>query len=72
MPIRVPQANMAPQLQGRQPEAQRAGLREESLIDDRDPEATRAMMSLMQAGWQRGRVDDLDGTGRAPRFETDW
>jgi hypothetical protein len=72
MPIRVPQANMAPQLQARRQEAQSAEIREEPFIDDRDPEATRDMMTLMQAGWQRGRVDDLDGSGHAPRFETDW
>ena len=72
MPIRVPQANMAPQLQARRQEAPGAEVREEPFIDDRDPEATRDMMTMMQAGWQRGRVDDLDGSGHAPRFETDW
>ena len=29
-------------------------------IDARSPEATRNLMILMQQGWERGRVDDLD------------
>ena len=72
MPIRVPQANMAPQLQARRPETPGAEIRDEPFADDRAPEATRDMMTLMQAGWQRGRLDDLDGSEHAPRFETDW
>ena len=72
MPIRVPQANMAPQLQTRRQETQGAETREEPYVDERAPEATRDMMMQMEAGWRRGRLDDLDGSGHAPRFETDW
>jgi signal transduction histidine kinase len=61
MPIRVPQASLAPQLQGRtaaQPPAREAAAR--------SPEAHRDLMILMQQGWQRGRVDDLDDPAGAP------
>jgi hypothetical protein len=58
MPIRVPQASMAPQLRdGRQGGAQ---AREEPGVDKRAPEAVRDMMSQMERGWKRGRMDDLD------------
>jgi signal transduction histidine kinase len=58
MPIRVPQASMAPQLRdGRQGGAQ---AREEPGVDERAPEAVRDMMSQMERGWKRGRMDDLD------------
>jgi hypothetical protein len=33
---------------------------------ERPPEVTRSMMTLMQQGWQRGRVDDLDEPEGAP------
>jgi signal transduction histidine kinase len=61
LPIRVPQASLAPQLRARrdtggQPEAGSAA----PDIDARSPEATRNMMILMQQGWERGRADDLD------------
>jgi signal transduction histidine kinase len=60
MPIRVPQASLAPQLRpGRDGDAQ-APAREAFDVDQRAPEATRDMMMTMQQGWQRGRVDDLD------------
>src|ERR1700722_8734169 len=64
MPIRVPQANMAPQLRGRQA-ARGAGAREEPGADDRAPDEVRDMMTLMQQGWKRGRADDLDGPASA-------
>jgi signal transduction histidine kinase len=57
MPIRVPQASMSPQL--REKAATRpAGRSDEP--DQRAPETTRDLMSMMQEGWQRGRMDDLD------------
>jgi signal transduction histidine kinase len=60
MPIRVPQASLAPQLRlGRDPGPQ-APPPESPDVDQRAPEATRNMMLTMQQGWQRGRVDDLD------------
>ena len=37
----------------------------------RSPEATRSMLSLMQQGWRRGRVDDLDHPDGAPGTGTD-
>jgi hypothetical protein len=67
MPIRVPQANLAPELQdgkaGQQAAGQPAPPREASA---RSPEANRDRMILMQQGWQRGRVDDLDNPEGAP------
>jgi hypothetical protein len=64
MPIRVPQASMAPQLRGRQA-ARGAEAREEHGVDDRAPDAVRDMMTTMQQGWKRGRADDLDGPAGA-------
>ncbi len=81
MPIRVPRANLAPQLRsqretarppapwaprGTGPEAPEA-----PGVTPRSPEASRAMLSLMQQGWRRGRVDDLDRPEGAPGNETD-
>jgi signal transduction histidine kinase len=74
MPIRVPQASLAPQLRGRggagqgapgtaKDEAPEAGVR--------SPEVTRTMLTLMQQGWRRGRVDDLDDPEGAPGLGTD-
>jgi signal transduction histidine kinase len=71
MPIRVPQASLAPQLQGRDASPPAAAIQEESDVDERSPEATRNMMISMQQGWQRGRVDDLDDPDDAPAIETD-
>ena len=65
MPIRVPQASMAPQLRARRQTAQGAEAREEPGVDDRAPEAVRDMMTLMQHGWKRGRADDIDGPAGA-------
>ena len=63
MPIRVPQASLAPQLRdhpdGDQQPAGNAGPDAAA----RSPEATRNMMILMQQGWERGRVDELDDPG---------
>jgi signal transduction histidine kinase len=70
MPIRVPQASMAPQLRARQ-DGRDGGAREEHGADDRAPEAVRDMMSLMEQGWKRGRRDDLDGPAGAG-YGIDW
>ena len=63
MPIRVPQASLAPQLRsGRDGDPQApagAAAGEATDVEQRAPEATRSMMMTMQQGWQRGRVDDL-------------
>jgi hypothetical protein len=67
MPIRVPQASLAPQLRPRADDGQRAAEGDPQMaggqaphVDERSPEATRNLMILMQQGWERGRVDDLD------------
>jgi signal transduction histidine kinase len=71
MPIRVPQASLAPQLQARRAEAPRPAEREVPEVDSRPPEETRNMLILMQQGWRRGRVDDLDNPQGAPGQGTD-
>jgi hypothetical protein len=71
MPVRVPQASLAPQLragrEGGQPTAGNPG----PDSDERSPETTRNMLILMQQGWERGRVDDLDEPAGAPDNGTD-
>jgi signal transduction histidine kinase len=86
MPIRVPQTSLAPQLRARRgadpqdpPDPQSPqGLRGLQAAEDEDPgfgprspEATRSMLTMMQLGWRRGRVDDLDDPGGAPGTGTD-
>jgi len=66
MPIRVPQASVAPQLRRRdQPSAPPAAMADPE-VDERSPEATRDMLIMMQKGWQHGRVDDLESPEGAP------
>jgi signal transduction histidine kinase len=60
MPIRVPQASLAPQLRASGDDGQQAAGGAAPDVDARSPEATRNLMILMQQGWERGRVDDLD------------
>jgi hypothetical protein len=74
MPIRVPQASLAPQLRARDsdPQAPQAAADDESPgAGLRSPEATRSMLTLMQQGWRRGRVDDLDHPEGAPGTRTE-
>ena len=77
MPIRVPQASLAPQLRARRdadpqgPQGLQAAEDEEPGFGPRSPEATRSMLTMMQQGWRRGRMDDLDDTGGAPGMGTD-
>ncbi len=76
MPIRIPQASLAPQLRARHDAAARtvgqmSGEQEAPEADPRSPEAARNMLILMQQGWQRGRVDDLDDPEGAPGNGTD-
>jgi hypothetical protein len=66
MPVRVPQASLAPQLRAGSEGDPSAPARELSDVEQRAPEATRNMMMTMQQGWQRGRVDDLDDLDDAP------
>jgi hypothetical protein len=74
MPIRVPQASLAPQLRARGsgPQVAPAPAEDESPgAGPRSPEAARTMLTLMQQGWRRGRVDDLDHPEGAPGTGTD-
>jgi hypothetical protein len=69
MPIRVPQANLAPQLRPRRDAEHLLAsppANAEPPIDERSPEATRNMMLKMQQGWERGRLDDLDDPAGTP------
>ena len=72
MPIRVPQASMAPQLRTNRQTDWGQGAPEETSVDDRAPEATREMLAQMQQGWKRGRLDDLGDPQDASSYGTDW
>ncbi|HEX4089804.1 MAG TPA: hypothetical protein VHZ33_13895, partial [Trebonia sp.] len=71
MPVRVPQASLAPQLRGRGDGGQPGAGTPGPDVEGRSPEATRSMMILMQQGWEQGRVDDLDEPAGAPDNGTD-
>ena len=80
MPIRVPQASMAPQLRdqrGADPQDPQGLQGLQAAEDDvpwfgaRSPEATRSMLTMMQQGWRRGRMDDLDDPEGVPGMGTD-
>jgi signal transduction histidine kinase len=71
MPIRVPQASLAPQLRADRDCDPQTSVREAFDVEQRAPEATRNMMMTMQQGWQRGRADDLDDLDDAPSQGTD-
>jgi hypothetical protein len=62
MPVRVPQASLAAQLRhgkAAEPTATHD-------VTARTPESNRDLMNLMQQGWARGRVDDLDDDDGGP------
>jgi signal transduction histidine kinase len=77
MPIRVPQANMAPQLRAQRDADPQDPLDPQDPQDDepwfgaRSPEATRSMLTMMQQGWRRGRMDNLDDPEGVPGTGTD-
>jgi signal transduction histidine kinase len=74
MPIRVPQANMAPQLRAQRdadPQEPQDPQDDEPWFGARSPEATRSMLTMMQQGWRRGRMDDLDDPEGVPGTGTD-
>ena len=76
MPIRVPQASLAPQLRsdangGKQAAEGAAAEGAAPDVEARSPEATRNLMILMQHGWERGRVDDLDDPAGISDNETE-
>ena len=60
LPRRVRQASLAPQLRGQARTQPPAGRPAPADPPDRSPEEHRDLMSSLQQGWQRGRVDDLD------------
>ena len=61
LPRRIRQASIAPQLRGHaHAEPAPVGRRADAEIEERSPELTRTLLSSLQQGWQRGRVDDLD------------
>ena len=60
LPRRVRRANLAPQLLGLLGTAHAAAPRQALDPAGRSPEQTGSLMSAMQAGWLRGRLDDLD------------
>jgi hypothetical protein len=66
MPIRVPQANMAPQLRAQRDADPQEPQDDEPWFTARSPEATRNMLTMMQQGWRRGRMDDLDDPEGVP------
>jgi hypothetical protein len=74
MPIRVPQTSMAPQLRaqrGADPQEPLDPRDDEPWFGARSPEATRSMLTMMQQGWRRGRMDDLDDPEGVPGTGTD-
>ena len=74
MPIRVPQTSMAPQLRAERdaaPQNTQDPPDDEPWFGARSPEATRSMLTMMQQGWRRGRMDDLDDPEGAPGMGTD-
>ncbi|WP_204043448.1 sensor histidine kinase [Acrocarpospora phusangensis] len=54
LPVRVPLANLAPQLRG-------AGSQERRDVSVRSPDELRSLMSAMQRGWQQGRTQGEQG-----------
>jgi signal transduction histidine kinase len=70
MPIRIPQASLAPQLRAPHDSGSQSAAREAPDATERSPETTRDMLILMQEGWQRGRLDDLDEPERTPDNRT--
>jgi hypothetical protein len=71
MPIRVPQASLAPQLRADANGGQQSAEGAAPDVEARSPEATRNLMILMQHGWERGRVDDLDDPAGISDNETE-
>jgi hypothetical protein len=67
LPRRVRQASIAPQLREQaRAEPAAASRLADGGTEARSPEETRSLLSALQQGWQRGRVDDLDYPGDGP------
>ena len=68
MPVRVPQASLAAQLRHGKAAEPVAAAHE---VTARSPEGNRDLMNLMQQGWSRGRVDDLDDGSTADMTDSE-
>jgi hypothetical protein len=71
MPVRIPQASLAPQLRAVREGGKQATGNQGRDPSERSPEATRNMLILMQQGWEQGRVDDLEDPADAQDNGTD-
>lgn len=60
LPQRLHQASLTPQLRDRLRSRSPAVRREDSELPERSPAEAGGLMAALQAGWQRGRHDDLD------------
>jgi signal transduction histidine kinase len=75
LPRRVRQANLAPQLRAGPESGPSATVSPTADTAVRSPEENRNLLSALQEGWQRGRLDDLDdpddGPGTGPGGKPD-
>jgi signal transduction histidine kinase len=65
LPRRVRQANLAPQLRTGTQNGTSSTAHQRADITARSPDENRDLMSALQQGWQRGRLDDLDDPAAA-------
>ena len=63
MPIRVPQASLAPQLRDTSVAPGSPAASSGDNVANRSPDDIRSALSAMQRGWQQGREDLIDHTG---------
>jgi signal transduction histidine kinase len=66
LPRRVRQANLAPQLRTGAQNGTSSAAHPRADITARSPADNRDLMSALQQGWQRGRLDDLEDPAAAP------
>jgi hypothetical protein len=66
LPRRVRQANLAPQLRTGAENGASSTAPRPADITARSPEENRDLMSALQQGWQRGRLDDTEDPAAAP------
>lgn len=66
LPVRVRQANLAPQLRVGPDLDPGSGSAVTDLPGARSPEQTRSLMTSLQDGWRHGRTDDLDHPAGGP------
>jgi signal transduction histidine kinase len=65
LPRRVRQANLAPQLRTGAENGTSSAAHQRADITARSPEENRDLMSALQQGWQRGRLDDIEDPAAA-------